>query len=174
MEYLCFYFVCSIKVFLHLWYLQVLNSLSKMSEFYFSCCIKIWKQCDEYSSVQLFSSSLLATKFYGCFYMVLAICWRKRYARVTHQINFFSVSPSLLLWRVYLFPFVFVWLGFFVCFNIYQVKINFIIFVKMVICICLYRVDFLDAWLGRKFGKVVKLTLMRVFLGHKDNMSGKR
>lgn len=44
----------------------------------FSCCAEVWKQRDEYSPVQLFSSSLLASELHGRFYMVVTLCWRER------------------------------------------------------------------------------------------------
>ena len=45
---------------------------------FFSCSIEVWEQCHEYQAIQLFSSSILASKFHGCFHLVPAFCWGKR------------------------------------------------------------------------------------------------
>lgn len=43
-----------------------------------SCGIEVWEQRHEYQAIQLFSSSLLASKFHGCFHLVPALCWGER------------------------------------------------------------------------------------------------
>ena len=54
----------------------------------FSCHPEIRKQRHEYSTVQLFTPSLLAAKLHGCLHMVIAFRWREGLVMIIHL--FFS------------------------------------------------------------------------------------
>ena len=75
-----------------IWSIMIIRLYSETNQFWFcfptllyfilhnhSCSAEIREQCDEYPTVQLFTASVLATKLYGCLYMVIAICGWKRY-----------------------------------------------------------------------------------------------
>ena len=62
---------------------------------FFSCSIEVWEQCHEYQAIQLFSSSILASKFHGCVHLVPAVCWGKRCVVESWDVLFFSFSLDI-------------------------------------------------------------------------------
>jgi len=42
--------------------------------------LEVREQRDEHSPVQLLAASLLAAELHGCLHLVIAVCWRERFA----------------------------------------------------------------------------------------------